>query len=108
MLSTFATDDIIFWESKELESYEKAPELSAELYAKKLYTKALRCGVGYEEKGAKSLLIEGLGASAYDNMRSYLEQHPHTSLTELAHHKDKLIRSSTRAQGRAVRQSTIQ
>lgn len=50
LLSTFVTDDIIAREIKKSESYKQNPGVSASLYAKRLYTKALGCGIVYEEK----------------------------------------------------------
>lgn len=44
------TDDIVAREIKELEYYKQAPGVSAALYAKRLYIKALRCGIVIEEK----------------------------------------------------------
>lgn len=59
LLRTYATKDIIAHPIKKLDSYRHEPgETSAVLYAKRLYTMALRCGIVYKEKGVKLLFVE--------------------------------------------------
>lgn len=80
-----------------MESDKQAPEVSAAFYAKRLYTKALRCGIVYEEKRVKLLFVKGLDESACDNLRVYLGQHPGAPLTELARCTDTLIMIADRS-----------
>lgn len=60
------------------------PSVSAALYAKWLYTKALRCEIVYKEKRVKMLFAAELDELVWDNMRVYLGQHPRATLTGLA------------------------
>lgn len=50
----YATDDIFAHAIKYLGSYKRALVLSAALYAKRLYTRAPRYRVVYEESGVES------------------------------------------------------
>lgn len=56
-LSTmYATDDIIAYVIGKLGSYKQAPEVSAALHAKRLCTKALRCGIVYKDKKSRVII----------------------------------------------------
>lgn len=66
--TTYATGEIISRARKKLKSYRKASGVIALLYAKRLYTKTLRCRIVYEEKKAKSLFDEGLDELICNNM----------------------------------------
>lgn len=49
LLKTYGTDDIIAHVVKYLERYKQVPGMARTELAKKLYTRALRCGLVYEE-----------------------------------------------------------
>lgn len=49
LLCTYATDDIMAWAIMKMKFSMQAPEVSVKLYAKRLYPKALRYGIVYEE-----------------------------------------------------------
>lgn len=50
-----------------------ASKVSAMLYAKMLYNKALRYGIVIEEERVESLFAEGLDKSMSENMRVHLK-----------------------------------
>lgn len=60
LLTAYATDDIITHAIKKLKSYKQALGVSAALYSKRLYTKALRCVISYEERRVMTSFVEGL------------------------------------------------
>lgn len=77
---------------KEWEPYKPAPVVSAALYSKKLYSKALRCGIVYPEKRIKSWFDEALGESICENMRVILKKHPYAPMTEPTRYPDRLTK----------------
>lgn len=96
LLTTYTTDDPTAHTIKELELYKQVPGISPASYAKRLYTKALRCGIVSKEKVLKSLFVEILVESVCDNMRVYLGQHSHAPLKDLARYVDTLIKIADR------------
>lgn len=69
LLALYATDDIITKAIKELERYKQLSGTSAAFYVKRLYLKALCCGIANEEKRVKSLFVEDTDEKICDNMR---------------------------------------
>lgn len=101
LLATYAAEDIIAHSVKKLEPYKQVLEISAVLYAKKLTTEKLRCGIVYKAKRVGSLCDEGLGELVCDNTGVYLRQHPRAPLAKLARSANRLIKIA----GRNVRAS---
>lgn len=77
---------------KESDLYKKSQEVFAAFNAKRLYTKALCCGIVYKRKRVKSLLVEGLNDSLRDFKHANLEKHPGSRLTEPARYADMLVK----------------
>lgn len=71
LLNNYATEDVIFWAIKKLSSYKQAPQVSAALYPKILYTKALRYGITYKEECVKSLFVKRFEEAMCDITRDY-------------------------------------
>lgn len=92
MLATYATDDVIARAVKTLENYKQLPGMAPTDFAKRLYTKALRCGMVYEEKRVKSLFVEGLEDAVCDNVRLYWSRNPSEPLTQLARYADTVTK----------------
>lgn len=89
-------DNIIAQAIKELESNKPLSGVSAALYAKRLYSKALR-GIIYDGKRAKSLFAKGLNSSICNNIRIYLGKHPRAPVTKLICIADRLLRIADRS-----------
>lgn len=84
-------------QSRRLKFYKQAPRISALVHVKRLYIKALQCGIVFEEKRVKWLFVKGMDESICNNMRIFLKQHPHAPSTELASYADMLIRTADRS-----------
>lgn len=92
----YATDDNMARAIKDLESYYQCLEISAALYAKRLYIKALRNKIFYKEKRVRPLFVEGLGEPVCVNMHVNLRQHPRAPFIELARYADVLTKIADR------------
>lgn len=67
-LLTYAIDDITTRAMKYLECYKPAAGMPPTEFVKKLYTRALRHGLVYEENRVKSLFVEALEDAVCDNV----------------------------------------
>lgn len=88
LLVPYTPDDIIARAIMELEVWKQFPAISAAIYAKKLYAKALRCGIVYEEKRVNALFVEdqtsrfaSIGMCIWDSIRPRRSRSWHGMLT---------------------------
>lgn len=58
LLTTYTTDDTTAHATKKLGSHKQAAEVLTASYTNRLYTKALRCRIVYEERRLKSFFVE--------------------------------------------------
>lgn len=82
-----------------MESYKQGSGISAALYAMRLYTRALRCKIVYEERKVRSLFVKEINEPICDNLQVNLGQHSRALLTEWAHYADSLIKTADRNVG---------
>lgn len=92
ILVTYATYDAIAIAVKYLEFYKQASSMTPTEFAKKMYTKALRCGPVYEEMRLKLLFVHGLGDAVYDSVRLYRSQNLSEPLTLLVRYADNVTK----------------
>lgn len=69
LLTTYATGGVVAKAVKELNGYHKRPGILASDYAEILYLYASGCGIVYERKIIKSLIVKSLDESVGDNVR---------------------------------------
>lgn len=86
----YANVDVIPRAVKIFESYNQGPGILASDYAMKLYTRALRCGIVYEEKRVDSLFVERLEESVGNNVRLHWSRDPFEPLTQSARYADTM------------------
>lgn len=81
---------------KKLKWYKQVCDVSAALYANRLYTKALLCEIVCEKKHFQSLSVADLEKSLCNSMRMYLRQHLHAPLMGLAKYVGTVVKNSDR------------
>lgn len=92
LLTTYATDEVIARAVQCLEGYQQAPGMAPTESAEKLYTRALRRGMVYEEMSVKSLFVEGLQEAICDNARLCWSRNPSKPLFKLAECADTMTK----------------
>lgn len=97
LLTTYVTNNIFVHAIKVLGSQKQAPNVSATLYAKRLYTRTLYRGIVYKERSAKIILVKGWIDSLCDNKCDYLEWRLRAAFTQLALYPDMLIKIGDRS-----------
>lgn len=91
-----ASDLIIAWKVKRLDSYKWASEVTASSKAKILYNKSLRWRKSPWVKGAKPLLVEDLNQSVCNNMIVRLKQFSGVPLEKLARYGNTFMNNADR------------
>lgn len=79
LLTTYVTEDIVGREIKNSRFFNRVSKVSGAFNAKRLYSKAQRFVIIYDEKCIKSPLVEKLEELVCNNMRVFLD-------SILAHH----------------------
>lgn len=92
LLATYATNDAIARVVKRSETYKQLPGTAPTDVAKKLYTKALRSGMVYEEKSVTCLFVKRLKNALCENVQSYWSRNSSKPPTRLARYDDTLTK----------------
>lgn len=83
LLTMYAIYDVTARVVKFLKTFKQGLGVSPTELAKRVYTKALRCGMLYEGKRVNSLFVERLQDAVCNDFRLYWSRNPSNPLTQL-------------------------